>query len=267
MLLAPLVLLALLVQCSGFVRPKGPSTPTPVVGDPAQELTGLSATLEAADGSKLVLRLGPLHADPRRQAFESQALQERLELGEGEPMRLVLAWQGAKRATATPRPAQNAGSGTRQYAEPLQDLPLAIGLSAVRVVDEQGVALVSLGGSATESAAGSAAQSRSPLEVLLSPPSGSLAQGECVEWHLWGRAPGPGARLEGLLPDPQREPEAALEFANQTGLRGQILFETSSWPASEWLRPLARVERKIPGPTASVPVAPQTPQGPIERDP
>ena len=267
LLFAPLVLLAGLVQCSAFVRPQGSSTPAPVIADPTHALDGFAATIEAADGSKLVLRLGPLHADPQRQAFESQALRAHLGLGEGEPMRLVLAWQRVQRPSPVPRPAQNSGEGSQRVVEPLQDLPLALGLSGVRVVDGRGVALVSLDGVSPRRASAPKEDVRLPLGTLLAPPSGSLSQGECVEWHLWGRVPEPGARLEGLLPDPDSEPELALEFGSQTGLRGQIVLEPASWPAREWLRPLARLERKSPGQAASTRAAPAPSVAAPERDP
>lgn len=55
------------------------------------EVAGYEGRMTLERG-ELLVRLGPLHADPERQAFDAKALAARLGLGAGEPWRLEVAF-------------------------------------------------------------------------------------------------------------------------------------------------------------------------------
>jgi hypothetical protein len=91
-----------------------------------------------------------------------------------------------------------------------------------------------------------------PLRTLFGPPPGGLGPGQEVDWILWGRAPGAGAHLVGLLPPPD-SPEAD-DFERSTGLRGPLLLVPSTVRRSALVVPVARLDRaggKIPAGAAS----------------
>ena len=217
----------------------------PAVSDPEQTVEVLVAEVQGADGSRLRARLTPLHAEPARQEFEREALQRRLGLGAGEPWRLSLEWRRSE-SSSVPRAA---GSGAGRFTgsgpargEPLQAQLAALGLGGVAVEDAEGAALGALPERDPEP--GAAGASPDPVRTLFAPPTSSLGPGQTIDWILWGRRPGPGARLVGLLPPLDAgDAEAAAEFAAATGLGGELRFEPQQVPRRELLRPLARLDR------------------------
>jgi len=124
----------------------------------------LAGTLELSAGSRMRVRLGPLHEDARRQEFDGIALARRLGLPEGEPWRLRL--------------------------EAVGEAPRAV-LEGVQVVDAEGACLAPIldGVSPAEGAV------QDPLFGLFRP---SKPSAETPRWEvvLWGRPPGAGGRLE-----------------------------------------------------------------------
>lgn len=111
---------------------------------------------------RVAARLQPLHADPTRQAFESGTLRGRVPGLAGDPYRVQIAMQRAPGSAARLDPA------------------------SLQVVDDAGIALsvprVEASGSAD------------PVVTLIRPPA-PIAAGEQASFLLFGRAPGPGARL------------------------------------------------------------------------
>jgi len=141
----------------------------PFEGEAALEEVAVSALrlegeLELTSGALVSVRLGPLHSDPGRQAFDKGALSRRLELPAGEPWSLRLE---VAQDAVTAAPAQ------------------------VRVRDQAGACLAPILSEA--GAAGGAVQD--PLFTLFRP---SELEGETPGWELvlWGRAPGAGGLLE-----------------------------------------------------------------------
>jgi hypothetical protein len=240
--LAPLLLLALWAHWTGgrAFTPR-PAAPAPVASDPERTLDGWFASLEGADGSVLELRLGPLYAQPERQAFDAQALRAKLGLSSGQPMRLQVQWRPRAKALDSLGRAPLAGGATFDPAASpeLAEGPAALGLGPLWVTDEDGHALSTL-----EFPADEATPVRDPLRTLLQAPGGALAQGQSAEWVLWGRIPGPRARVAGLLPDPQADPEAAFQMARDTGLLGALELVPQAFKTREWSLPLAHGQRK-----------------------
>ena len=213
----------------------------PDVSDPDEAVPALFGSLCAADGSALAARLTPMHADPVRQSFEAATLRRRLDLPEGEPWRLSLRWDPPS------DPGGGAASGRLGSGGPARGEAVPeraeLALGPVRIDDEQGLALAAL----EERAFGGAAESAraDPLRALFGPPAGGLRSGQAADWILWGRAPGAGARLVGLLP-PADAPDAD-DFERSTGLRGPLLLVPSTVRRSELVLPVARLDRAVPG--------------------
>jgi hypothetical protein len=240
--LAPLLMLALWAHWTGgrAFAPR-PAAPAPVASDPDRTLDGWFASLEGADGSVLEVRLGPLYAQAERQAFDAQVLREKLGLPSGQPMRLLVHWRPRPHApgSASRSPLAGAEQPDPAASPELAERPAALGLGPLWVTDEDGRALRSL-----EFPADDTRSVRDPLRTLLQAPGGALAQGQSAEWVLWGRIPGPRARVEGLLPDPQVDREAALQLARDTGLLGALELVPQAFKTREWSRPLAHGRRK-----------------------
>ncbi|MCY2960895.1 MAG: hypothetical protein NTY35_12090 [Planctomycetota bacterium] len=109
-------------------------------------------------------QLAPLHADAARQAFEAGILRGRIAGLAGDPYLLLLEIQRGPTASARLDP------------------------TSLRVEDDVGLAL---------SVPSIAARDESdPIATLLRPPT-SLAAGERASLVVFGREPGPGARLVG----------------------------------------------------------------------
>lgn len=143
---------------------------------------------ESELGLRVHVRLAPLHARPARQAFESRALARRLDLGPGEPWRLVLRLVSASR-----------GGEARGHLR----------LGALTLEDEGGPALATIE-RAAQARPGEVAD---PLATLLAPPEGVRA-GEEVGLVLWGRPPRAGLRLRGLaLAEREGGEERSIELA------------------------------------------------------
>ena len=124
----------------------------------------LVGELELALGGSLRVSLAPLHEDARRQEFDGVALARRLALAEGEPWRLRLVALGAG------------------PAGPLDGVAVVDGEGVCSAPILQGVELAQEG-------------VQDPLVGLFQP---RTIVGERPSWELvlWGRAPGPGVRLE-----------------------------------------------------------------------
>ena len=194
--------------------------------DPDESVGAFAATLEGQGGSRLAVWLAPLHADPRREAFEAGSLERRLGLGEGQPWRLRVHWDPPT-------------SG-----EPLAD-GAALRLGPLQVLDAQGTAQQSIPGSPDQGPEAVA----DPLRTVLAPPAGELRPGQAVDYVLWGREPGAGGRLAGLLPAPGTPEAKALEAA--TGLAGPLLLEHERVHRSDLWLPLARLDRSSVGKNAA----------------
>ncbi|MDA1266969.1 MAG: hypothetical protein O2816_17960 [Planctomycetota bacterium] len=146
----------------------GGATPAPPAETTGLEVAGWRG-VASVSGAQLDVRLMPLHADARRQAFDQEVFAELLSPGEGQPWQLEL-----------------------RYAAPgasAPDLPLA----QVVVRDGAGAQLRPLRGDVPRLLEGRAAD---PLHALLALPAEPLAPGESLTLVLWGTAPGAGARLE-----------------------------------------------------------------------
>ena len=124
----------------------------------------LEGELELSQGGRVSVRLDPLHQDPHRQAFDKDALARRLELPAGEPWSLRFE-----------------SAGEAPPSAPLQ----------VLVLDQEGACLSPI----LADAARRAGAVEDPLRSLFQPHE---LQGDSSGWQLvlWGRAPGPGGRLE-----------------------------------------------------------------------
>lgn len=166
LLLFPLVFLALALVWIAGRRDPTPRAPRAPERD-GVAVAGWVGEVELG-GARLVARLAPLHVAPQRQAFERQVLAARYGLGEGEPFQLTLTLGATGTAAAE------------------------VDLEALSVQDRGGVRLVPL--SAEQRLSG---QPADPLRALLAPPEGGLAPGRGVHLMLWGRIPGPDARLRG----------------------------------------------------------------------
>ncbi len=242
LVLLPAALLAL-VAAFLFQRPRARvGVPPPVAADPDETIEAFGARLDGLDGSRLVARLAPLHADPDRQRFEAGSLKRRLELEPGQPWRLSLRWDGP----AHPRAAGDApgalgadgapgalgADGPAPREAPRE--PTGLGLGPVEVRDGSGLALASIRLDDGER------RPADPLRTLLAPPEGALRHGQTVGWVLWGRRPGEGARVVGLLPPPGPDADA---FEASTGLRGPLVLEPKPVRRSEMQLPLAQLDR------------------------
>jgi len=138
----------------------------------------LAGTLELSPSARLTVHLGPLHEDPRRQAFDKDALAQRLELPDGEPWSLRLETAG--------------------------EVPGAA-LEGVQVLDSEGACLAPILEGATQREGGV----EDPLFGIFQPHE---LTGDVPGWEvvLWGRPPGPGGRLEcswGSVDLVERSPE------------------------------------------------------------
>jgi len=242
------VVLALLLRRPPTFRRLDP----PEVSDPDAAVPALLGTLPAADGGALAARLTPMHADPARQAFEAAALRKRFALPEGEPWRLSLRWDPPDDGSGGAASARFGTAGPARGEAGTGQAALALG--PVGIEDEEGLALDSLG---TPAPGGAGVD---PLRVLFGPPTGGLRPGQTADWILWGRAPGHGARLVGLLPPPD-SPDAD-DFERSTGLCGPLRLEPGSARASELVVPVARLDRAAPGDGKNpVPVASEEDRG------
>lgn len=202
-------------------RPRrGDPAPPPTQSDPDDGVAGWRGELAGVRSTWLEATLTPLHAEPARHEFESRALERRLGLEPGQAWRLRVQWS-----------AGEAALGAR-VAEALASAePAGLGLGAVEVLDVQGTALRAL--PAPDAGSGAA----DPLRVLVSPPPGALRPGQAADWILWGRAPGEGARLVGLVPE---DDEA---FRAATGFAGRLELRAVSVRRGDLEEPLARLER------------------------
>jgi hypothetical protein len=234
-------------------RPRrGDPAPPPSQSDPGADVAAWRGELVGARGAWLEARLSPLHADPERQDFEARTLRRRLDLEEGRAWRLRVLW-------SAPRATQGAAAGAPLAlgergpggAEPLASAePSGIGLGAVEVVDDAGVAARSL------PPPESGTDAHDPLRVLLAPPPGALRPGQAADWILWGRAPRPGATLRGLVPGHDADFLAATGFSGRLELRGVSLRR------DDLDEPLARLERPEVDPRKSA----REPASEVARD-
>ena len=205
--------------------PAGGELGAPRVGDPDSSVPALGGRLEGADGTALVARLAPMHADPGRQAFEAAALASRLRLEPGAPYRLSLRWERGG----------------------LEDTGAVLHLGSISVRDAGGTALAPIPSDEGEPGGPGGGD---PLRALFRAPRGTLGPGEAVDWILWGREPRRSGtvRLVGLLP---AGTESEL-LAGRTGLSGVIPLEPLEVRRSELVLPVARLDRDG-GKTAAAP--------------
>jgi hypothetical protein len=211
----------------------------PVASDPDQTVAAFAGRIDGADGSRLVARLAPLHADPDRQRFEASSLQRRLDLEAGEPWRFSLRWDGPEDPDGTGGAASGVfGAEGPARGEPRSEA-VGLGLGPLEVHDAGGRALSSI--RADELGDGVV----DPLRTLFAPPGGALRHGQAVDWVLWGRRPVDGAQVVGLLPLGGPDAEA---FEASTGLRGPLTLEPKPVRRSEMQLPVAWLDRtgKIP---------------------
>jgi hypothetical protein len=206
----------------------------PVATDPNETVAAFAGRIEGVDGSRLVARLAPLHADPERQRFEARSLEKRLDLEPGEPWRLSLRWDGPAGSSGSGGGASGAfGERGPARGEALREV-VGLGLGPVEVHDADGPALTSivaaeLGGELVD-----------PLRTLFAPPGGSLRHGQAIDWVLWGRRPTEGAVLVGLLPSPGPD---ADDFERSTGLRGPLELAPKPLRRREMQLPVAQLDR------------------------
>lgn len=121
----------------------------------------------AADGWSY--RLAPMHADPRRQDFETAALRARFGRASGAPFRLEI--------------------------HAAEDAPRArIDLATCRIVDAQGTAQDVL--QRAEELARDRAAPLDPVRALFAARPAELAPGDSARVVLWGRVPAGVVRLE-----------------------------------------------------------------------
>lgn len=152
----------------------------------------------ATDGARLLVRLEPLHPDPRRQAFDAEVLAERFGLEDSEPLgeakaqpwRLTLVAEPGPPVAGTPQP----GTVDPDSIEPL---PLVASLSGVTVAGLQRLG----------AAPGSEGAGIQPLIALLGGTDAPLEVGERCDLVLWGPMPKsasidvPGLGSLNLLPE------------------------------------------------------------------
>jgi hypothetical protein len=207
--------------------PAGGELGAPQVGDPDSSVPALGGRLEGAEGTALVARLAPMHADPGRQAFEAGALASRLGLAPGAPYRLSLSWERGE----------------------LEDAGAVLHLGSISVRDAAGTALAPIPGDEDPSGDGDRqGEPGDPVRALFRAPRGTLGPGEAVDWILWGREPRGAVRLVGLLP---AGTESEL-LAERTGLSGALPLEPLEVRRSELVLPVARLDRSE-GKTAAAP--------------
>lgn len=254
-LAALLILLALLLHhrraSSGLADP-------PVPADPDRGVAGFQGRLAGDGGGALEAQLSALHPEPERQAFDAAALRQRLgqalgqtaaeggrahreEPGERGPWRLVLSWRDPDGRAGSA--GSGGGDAPRTGSAPpgVAGARVGLGLSDLRVVDDEGVALRVL----PEPRRGSEGEGPfDPLATVLAPPSEPLYPGQTVDVVLWGRAPRGAARLEGLLPD---DAELGARFAEATGLSGALELVPERLRRSELFEGLARFGRAAGG--------------------
>jgi hypothetical protein len=164
-LLLPLLVLLLAVLHLAERRPGLGRRAQPPRACGGEEVEAWAGSVEVPSGGRLQVNLAPLHSNSDRQRFEAQSLARRLDLGEGEPWRLVL----------------------RHVGHPGADLELG----GLVVADEGGARLRPLSPPAqTEGIA-------DPLAVLLAAPE-RLTAGSARTLVLWGPAPSGTPRLGGL---------------------------------------------------------------------
>jgi hypothetical protein len=226
-LVLPLVCLTCLVVYLKTKPARIGSTPTPGIADPESTVAGFATELRGDDGSRISLRLTPLHADARRQAFEARALRARLGFDEGEPWRLSLRWEASE------------GHGSR-------DDPRASGLLLERLElhDSEGRVLAPIH---------RPTDSLDPLLTLLAAPAEPLLPGNGTDLVLWGRSPRAASgelRLEGW---PLQDPDAALRATGTTGFEGRPVLVSSDLRRAEIEGPLARLDRPSPSAAADAP--------------
>lgn len=205
LLALPLFVGALALRLALEREPPAADRPARPASIAASEVAGHAGLLAFPDGSRLSARLARLHAAPaerERQRFDAEVLRARLGLEEGEPFRLALSWRAehAPSDPAAPDPAAREREGAPS--------PLELVLAELVVRDGEGEALRVLAPPAP-SAEGAA----DPLAVLLAPPREALRPGESIELVLWGREPGPGARVEASVLQTGAERGCALELA------------------------------------------------------
>lgn len=164
-LVVPLLTLVLGVLWSrgGSGEPAG-QRPAPPPLEDGGPVAGWSGSLELAGGTRLDVRLTPLHAGPRQQEFDRDTLRRLLELDSGEPWRLTLE--------------RGAGPGAD------------LSLDALRVGSDGGVLAPP---AAPQVPAG---QPADPVRVLLGPPREPLAPGQEVSLVLWGKRPAGAVHLD-----------------------------------------------------------------------
>jgi hypothetical protein len=227
LLLLPVALLVLGLLHLWQREPVPSPAPPPGVTSPDEAVSAWTGELEGADGGWLVATLAPVHADARRQAFEARALRRELGLGSGEPWRLSVRWERAPGPADTRPAVQEVGDA------PARTEAAGIALGPVSVRDDQGAALESLP-PVGQPVDGEPFQ---PLRTLVAPPAGALRPGEAADWILWGRAPGAGARLVGLVPEQDELFRAA------TGFQGALDLRATEVRRGDLGQPLARLER------------------------
>lgn len=226
LLLFPLVFFAL-----GAVwmmqRRSAPPRPPSLPARSAEPVPGWIGRLELEAGA-LLAQLGPLHADPARQAFDRRTLAERFDLGPGEPWKLILRFGAPEGAESEPE----AAAGRWE-----------LDLELLAVVGSPGSRLAPL-----SSAPGEPGSPADPLRVLLAPPPGPLGPGRAVHLVLWGPDPGPGPVLSGL----------ALRGPRPAAL--SMPLEARPVPRTPWDGLLAQGAGEGPGPAQGQ--APEPPRLP-----
>lgn len=184
-----------------------PPAPTPEQGpvDPAtaDDGRGWTALVPLGHGAVRAWLL-PLHEEELLGSFRATALRERFQLEEGSPWRLYLS-----------------------LSEPAA---AALAVETARVLDEQGPALSALAGR-LDAAPGD------PLAALLGSRPAPLAGAAVRPLFLWGRAPGPGARL--VLGAGGAEGEGVLEATAPGALAAP------RWLAAEPLERVRTLEEEV----------------------
>ena len=196
LLIGPLLVAVLLVlwqrREAGLSNYHAPPPPQ----DEERPVAGWSGTAELASGERLEVRLTPLSASPRQQAFDAVALQEVLELPDGQPWRLDLVRTG----TGSDGSEDLAFDGLHITGSDgsLQPLPRPEGKE--RPLD--------------------------PVAVLLALPEDSLGPGQEISLVVWGETPGDPLRLSmnglelELLADEVPRSAVVRSLAQREGVSG-----------------------------------------------
>lgn len=166
----------------GSSRPEEHATPRPA-RSVAAEVSGFEARLDGP--LEVRVRLAPLHADPELQTFDAGALRRRLALGEGAPYALDVE------LAAQPTPVASAGA---KGASSAAAHALILDTSTLRVVDDEGVALVPI---VMEPQPADSSVPADPVRALFAARTVVVDPAGWTRVVLWGRAPAKGARVAG----------------------------------------------------------------------